>query len=80
MQMPNSALRFVPAAVVLTVLAMAGCASQSSHDDDTYAQQRCPHNQKLKCTKRSAEPEQCSCISQQDVEELFQRVIGGGIP
>jgi len=80
MKMPNSALRFVSATVVLAVLAMAGCASQTSYDDDTYAQQRCPGSQKLKCTKRSAQPEKCSCVSQQDVEELFQGVIGGGIP
>ena len=78
--MPNSTLRIVSATVVLAVMAMAGCASQPSYDDDTYAQPRCPSNYKMKCTKRSAQPEECSCVSSDDIEELIQGVIGDGIP
>ena len=75
MPMPNSTLRIVATTVALAAMAMAGCAAQPSYDDDTYAQSPCRGDQKLKCTKRSAQPEECSCVTTGDVEELIESVI-----
>ena len=79
MQMRGLKNHTMMASVLLSAIAMAGCASGPSYDDDTIAERRCPRDYKIKCTKRSAEPEKCSCVPSGDIEELIEAIINPGI-
>lgn len=68
MKRGNSAVIAVMAAALLTV----GCASQGGVDDFDVQPISCPKNMTMRCFKRTAEPEQCSCVSRQKIENLLE--------
>jgi PBP1b-binding outer membrane lipoprotein LpoB len=77
--MPKAKLHTL-AVIVLSMLIAAGCASDPSYEDDATSQRRCPSNYTLKCTKRSAQPEKCSCVTNGNIEETVEALIGFGVP
>ena len=64
------------ALTLLSTLLAAGCASGPAHDGHTVGQRQCPGNYMLKCTKRSAQPEECSCVPRGHIEETVEALIG----
>lgn len=64
----RSAVIAVLAAALLTV----GCASQGGGDEFDVRPISCPKNMTMRCFKRTAEPEQCSCVSRQKIEDLLE--------
>ena len=77
--MSKTSIRTIVVTLLAAATTMAGCASYEPTDDELAARPQCRHDERLKCNKRSAAPEECSCVSTQDVEELFEGVIGLGI-
>ena len=73
--MPKTTLRTIAAAIMLATVIMTGCASEPSYDDDTYAQPTCPRDYTMRCIKRSAEKEKCSCVPRGDVEQMIEALI-----
>jgi hypothetical protein len=65
------------AAILLTTIAIvvSACASQMDPDPDIN-RPVCPRNLILKCYKRTAQPAECRCVSQDDVERTFEKIIG----
>lgn len=67
------------AVMLFTLLVVAaGCASQSYSGEELSAGSPCPRNTTLKCHKRSAQPEECSCVNQGNIEETIENIIGRG--
>jgi hypothetical protein len=64
----RSAVTVVLAVALLTV----GCASQGGGDEAQAQKNRCPSGTTLRCFKRTPEPEQCSCVSRQKIEDLLE--------
>jgi len=77
--MPVTRIHTFTVTLLFALLAL-GCASNPSYDDDTYSQRKCRGEYKLKCTKRSAQPEQCSCVPNGNIEETVEALIGFGVP
>ena len=73
--MPKMTLRTRMTAIMLAAVIMAGCAAEPSYDDDTYAEVRCPRDYTMRCIKRSAEKERCSCVPRGDVEQMIEVLI-----
>jgi hypothetical protein len=70
--------RLTAALLLALAVTAAGCASQSYSDDELSAGSPCPRNTTLKCYKRTAAPEECSCVNQGNIEETFENIIGRG--
>ena len=68
MNRERSAAIAVLAAALLTV----SCASQGGGNTAQVQQDRCPRDMTLRCFKRTPEPEQCSCVSRQKIEDLLE--------
>ena len=51
--------------VLAAALLAVGCASEGGVDERGVQRISCPGNTTLRCFKRTAEPEQCSCVSRQ---------------
>jgi len=49
----------------------AGCASQDGPGEPNEQRIQCPPNTTMRCFKRTPAPEECSCVSQQKIEELL---------
>jgi hypothetical protein len=41
-------------------------------DERQVQKNRCPSGTTLRCFKRTPEPEQCSCVSRQKIEDLLE--------
>jgi len=61
----------VTAALAVALLTV-GCASQGGGDEAQVQKDRCPSGTTLRCFKRTPEPEQCSCVSRQKIEDLLE--------
>ena len=59
-------------AALAVALLTVGCASQGGGDAVDVQANRCPKNTTLRCFKRTPEPEQCSCVSRQKIEDLLE--------
>lgn len=73
--MPKSSLRTIALATMMAAIMTTGCAAEPSYDDDTYAEVRCPRDYTMRCIKRSAEKERCSCVPRGDVEQMIEVLI-----
>ncbi|MGI9224690.1 MAG: hypothetical protein ACR2QX_09460 [Woeseiaceae bacterium] len=63
----------VTAAVLAIVFLLAGCASQDEPDAITGQTVQCPPNTTMRCFKRTAETQECSCVNKQKIETLLER-------
>ena len=59
-------------AILAAALLATGCASQPDFDETNNQNVTCPGNKALRCFKRTAEPEECSCVTTQDLERLLE--------
>lgn len=60
------------AALLLAMISLAGCASNSpSNDDESAAQMRCAGDYRLKCSRRTGEATHCNCVPPGEVEDAF---------
>lgn len=59
-------------AVLAAALLTVGCASQGDGDEVDVQPIRCPKNMTMRCFKRTAETEECSCVSRQKIENLLE--------
>jgi hypothetical protein len=65
-------------AILLSAIVVAGCASTAApnYDDDGASEPRCPRDYTMKCIKRTAAPDECSCVPDGDVRQTIESVIG----
>ncbi len=65
-------------AIIISTLAIvaAGCTSQMESDEYSMARPSCPRNMILQCFKRTAQPAVCRCVTQGDLEETIESIIG----
>jgi hypothetical protein len=68
------------AAVMISALVVvaSGCASQTESYEDSTAGPQCPRNMTMKCYERTAQPAECSCVTQGNIEETFERIMQRG--
>ena len=50
-----------------------GCASQEESDQMAERTVQCPPNTTMRCFKRTAETQECSCVNKQKIETLLER-------
>ena len=62
---------FVLPSLFVTMGGLAGCAS-NQESEGGEVQRRCPDNMTLRCFKRTAETEECTCVEQGKIERLFE--------
>ena len=62
---------YVLLSLFLTIGGLPGCAS-NEESEGGEVQRRCPNNMTLRCFKRTAETEECTCVEQGKIERLFE--------
>jgi hypothetical protein len=67
---PESA---VATAVLAIGVLLTGCASQDEPREMTGQTVQCPPNTTMRCFKRTAETQECSCVNKQKIETLLER-------
>jgi len=67
-------------AVLLSTLAVvaAGCASQSTSDEELSANSPCPRNTTLKCFERASAPDECFCADRGNIENTIETIMRRG--
>ena len=55
---------------------LAGCAANPKSDDElAHTGPTCPASFTLKCTRRTAQEDECVCVKQTDVEHTVRTLI-----
>lgn len=64
-------------ALTVIALVVSACASQMDPDPNTN-RPSCPRDLILQCYKRTAQPAECRCVSQDEIKRTVETIIGNG--
>lgn len=66
------------ALLIKLAITVSACAPQDPYRADANDGHDCPPNMKMECYKRTAQPAECRCVTQDRVEKTFEMIIGDG--